>query len=469
MGSGLTTALQSFPDRVTFSSCQELLGAENITTERFNLFADKDHTINKNLLLKIINSKFDVFLTHNWSNDDQGRNNHERVSRINAGLKERHLVTWFDEEKMIGRITDQMCGGIDESHAVVVFITRAYIEKVGSSNDQDNCKLEFGYAQRKKGSSLMIPVVMEDSVKSSVSWGGPVGMLLGGSLYEDMSSDDNFDKNIDDLVNAIVATMKHKIADIPGHQISQTVSKVSGIISSVSMPELPTISKPIPTVQNTFERTLLSLSIQEIQIILDNMSLSKYKESFTENNVSGELLATCDNVDEVKELGITITAQAKLLFSKIQEWKTTGIPDQMLIPIPIPIEMSTPIKIVATEAITSSAPQSIVAHPVAEVVVADSPKKKEVTYPSKITFNGMPFEHAGWNGEFIKQTNRLLHGKPVYKQDMHFLLFVPIAAAIVEFDGNNWILRREDSKAPMHYSESKEKPLGAWDSGISCR
>jgi hypothetical protein len=40
-----------------------------------------------------------VFMSHNWGNDLQGRDNHERVKQINAGLLATGQVgTWFDEQ-----------------------------------------------------------------------------------------------------------------------------------------------------------------------------------------------------------------------------------------------------------------------------------------------------------------------------------------------------------------------------------
>ena len=46
----------------------------------------------------------DCFLTHAWGKDMLGRDNHERVSRINSELKKRGISVWFDSERMIGNI-----------------------------------------------------------------------------------------------------------------------------------------------------------------------------------------------------------------------------------------------------------------------------------------------------------------------------------------------------------------------------
>ena len=45
----------------------------------------------------------DVFLTHDWGVDKEGRDNHARVAYINDLLKKGGITTWFDSEKMTGR------------------------------------------------------------------------------------------------------------------------------------------------------------------------------------------------------------------------------------------------------------------------------------------------------------------------------------------------------------------------------
>lgn len=66
----------------------------------------------------------DCFLTHDWGKDELGRNNHERVAKVNDHLKARGLITWFDSERMIGNIVSQMCSGIDFTQCMIVFITK---------------------------------------------------------------------------------------------------------------------------------------------------------------------------------------------------------------------------------------------------------------------------------------------------------------------------------------------------------
>ena len=75
--------------------------------------------------------QFDVFLTHDWGVDEKGRKNHDRVALVNTAIKELGFTTWFDSDRMVGNISIQMAAGIDNSKAVIVFLTERYCDKVG--------------------------------------------------------------------------------------------------------------------------------------------------------------------------------------------------------------------------------------------------------------------------------------------------------------------------------------------------
>jgi len=131
---------------------------------------------------------YDVFLTHDWGVDSEGRRTHERVALINKFLKTQGLKTWFDEDRMAGNVIDKMCAGIDDSDIIAVFVTQNYIDKVGGKNGpQDNCKKEFEYAERTKGADRLLSVVMEPATRETRTWRGGVGMVLASRLYCDLS------------------------------------------------------------------------------------------------------------------------------------------------------------------------------------------------------------------------------------------------------------------------------------------
>ena len=146
--------------------------------------------------------RFDCFLTHDWG---QGLKNHEKVRRINRALESHGLVTWFDEDRIVGDVVAKMVEGIENSSMALVFITEAYLNKVRQSDHRDNSKFEFNHCIN--FGCDMIPIVMEAGVRNQTKWTGRVGVALGTSLYVDFSSafDDNnlFDDKIKVLISVI--------------------------------------------------------------------------------------------------------------------------------------------------------------------------------------------------------------------------------------------------------------------------
>ena len=150
---------------------------------------------------------YDCFLTHDWGEDEDGRDNHARVARICAALKAEGLRPWFDEDQMRGDINSKMVEGIEGSRSIVCFITKRYLQKAGGNGPgraNDNCKFEFDYGCRRKGVEKMISVVMERGCRNPNEWSGTVGGKLGGTLYVDLSSDgDAFDLGVKRLAAEI--------------------------------------------------------------------------------------------------------------------------------------------------------------------------------------------------------------------------------------------------------------------------
>ena len=145
-------------------------------------------------------AKIKVFLSHSWSQDSLGRENHDRVAQLDKLLRSRGINTWFDEKDLGGHIVKSMCQGIDSCDIVIICVCRKYIEKC-LSQDNQNCRLELDYSFERKGGHHLIAVVMDPVCLSTKEWGGPVGAYLGRHLYVDLSDDDF--KNLDRLVGEI--------------------------------------------------------------------------------------------------------------------------------------------------------------------------------------------------------------------------------------------------------------------------
>jgi len=148
--------------------------------------------------------KFDAFFSHNHGNDEDGRDNHERVMMICQKLEELGYKVWFDGDQMRGDIIDRMTEGIDNSMLFVPCVTQKYVHKVageGIRGANDNCKIEFGYAHSRKGVDNMIPVVMESSSSDQSSWKGAVGGAMINHLYIPFTVDDELDACVKKLAD----------------------------------------------------------------------------------------------------------------------------------------------------------------------------------------------------------------------------------------------------------------------------
>ena len=127
----------------------------------------------------------DVFLSHDWGED--GKTNHERVSKINEALKKLGYVTWFDGDRMVGNVRERIANGIENTKCFIAFLTKRYYNKVIFGSNTDNCRTEFDYASN--AVSCIVAVVLDASMKDSKEWKGNIGLTLRKNLYIDMSGD----------------------------------------------------------------------------------------------------------------------------------------------------------------------------------------------------------------------------------------------------------------------------------------
>jgi hypothetical protein len=136
----------------------------------------------------------DVFLSHNWGNDSLGRDNHNRVLKLNEALKKAHVKTWVDAEHLSFSIGQEITDGIDSCEQVAIFVTRRYIDKVATRYGlEDNCRKEFDYSARRKGIKNLIPIVMEPECLNLKNWNGVLGATLADVLYINYTEDGNLD------------------------------------------------------------------------------------------------------------------------------------------------------------------------------------------------------------------------------------------------------------------------------------
>ena len=73
-------------------------------------------------------------------------------------------------------------------------------------------------------------------------------------------------------------------------------------------------------------KPLSELSVDNVIHLLESLNLSNFCYNFKENMIDGRTFMNCHSVDDVKELGIDITAKARILYEEIVKFKSTGVP-----------------------------------------------------------------------------------------------------------------------------------------------
>jgi len=177
---------------------------------------------------------FDVYISHTWDKDDEGRDNHQRAKRLNGSLQRLGIRTWFDNEQMHGDTLQRMAEGIERSLVILICVSRRYMEKVAQVED-NNCKFEFNYAVNKRTTLNLLSVVMEKSMQKTKEWKGSLGMTMGVHLYHKLMSD--VDAEFDDAVNGIAAAIRKKIE--PQTVLANELQGVAGRMSSRSPSPTP--------------------------------------------------------------------------------------------------------------------------------------------------------------------------------------------------------------------------------------
>ena len=73
------------------------------------------------------------------------------------------------------------------------------------------------------------------------------------------------------------------------------------------------------------QRPLEDWTELEVHHLLESLNLNKYIEVFKQNEVDGRTLQNCRSEDDVKQLGITITAKARVLLNEIEKRRALGL------------------------------------------------------------------------------------------------------------------------------------------------
>ena len=77
-------------------------------------------------------------------------------------------------------------------------------------------------------------------------------------------------------------------------------------------------------------KPLSELSVDDVIHLLKSLKLSNFCYNFEDIIIDGPTLMNCQSVDDVKELGIALTAKARILYEEIVQFKSNGVPLTLL-------------------------------------------------------------------------------------------------------------------------------------------
>jgi len=128
-----------------------------------------------------------IFISYSWSNKSD-------VRKLHSILVEKGFNCWLDENKMQAgnQLFEEIDKGVTKCQVFIACCSNNYSNSV-------NCQREIVLAcDRKK---LVIPVLIAPCATYPPI--GSMGPLLAGKLYIDLSSDDKFEKTVEQLLTAI--------------------------------------------------------------------------------------------------------------------------------------------------------------------------------------------------------------------------------------------------------------------------
>ncbi len=73
-------------------------------------------------------------------------------------------------------------------------------------------------------------------------------------------------------------------------------------------------------------KSLSEFSVDDVIHLLESLNLRNYCAVFQENAIDGPTLMNCKSEDDVKGLGIALTAKARILYEEIVNFKSNGVP-----------------------------------------------------------------------------------------------------------------------------------------------
>jgi len=128
-----------------------------------------------------------IFISYSWANK-------QTVKQLKSVLDKIPLLCWMDENAMIGgnQLFEQIDKGVSECSVFLACVSDQY----GSS---ENCRREVRLATDRR--KLIIPIMV--ATCDPYPPRGDMGPLFAGKLYIDISNEEKYKRNIEQLITTI--------------------------------------------------------------------------------------------------------------------------------------------------------------------------------------------------------------------------------------------------------------------------
>jgi len=204
----------SIPDQIDKDTFIKL-AAGKYDTKLFELYADTNGHLTKEKLLLLMHQT-DIYFSYAVGLDSKGRDIQERVKKLNEGLKTKSLVTSFDSDRSKNLTKESIKQGIDHTRVVIVFFTKAYLEKINSKSKKNHEKFEFSYAIRTKGfNQKLIPIILDKECVDRSTWLGSIGFAFEGISSIEYSEEDQLESVIQQIYETICKITIPMLSDHP--------------------------------------------------------------------------------------------------------------------------------------------------------------------------------------------------------------------------------------------------------------
>jgi len=227
-----------------------------------------DEGKNEEKVEHIMNEEKDehIMISYTWKYQDCAK-------KIAKYLKNRNYKVWMDIEQMSGSTLEAMADAIERSSIVLILYSEAY-------KNSANCRREGEYVASLN--KPFIPVLTVDGYRPD----GWLGILLGARLWFNLSSDENFQKNVNNLDNEILKKLSSKTKGNMKKILSTSGPKVVNVNQNESLSFPSKFAKP-PEVQRWLKQVGVADSISETSatLKLDGAWLCYYQRVAKTSNV----------------------------------------------------------------------------------------------------------------------------------------------------------------------------------------